>query len=94
MVKTGSLWLNQKPLKLLFILTLAFIISAPLILPQKAAAQTGGLYDKSFAWNYNGKYWTWNLSISQNLYDSYKSVPVYQSNCRWSSRLRFSHNNR
>ncbi len=77
MVKIGRLWFKQKPLKLLIFLTLAFILSVPIVLPQKAAAQTDGLYDKSFAWNYNGKYWTWNLSISQNLYDSYKSVPVY-----------------
>ncbi len=72
----GKLWLKQKPIKLLILITLAFIISAPIILPHQAAAQTDGTYDKSFAWNYNGKYWTWNLSIPQSLYDSYKTVPV------------------
>lgn len=76
MVKMGRLSLKQKPIKLLIILTLAIIISAPIVLPHQAAAQTNGTYEKSFAWNYNGKYWTWNLSIPQNLYDSYKAVPV------------------
>jgi hypothetical protein len=65
-----------KPCKLLLILTLLSIILVPIIFSQQVTAQTNGTYDKSFAWNYNGKYWTWNLSISQNLYDSYKSVPV------------------
>ncbi len=51
-------------------------MSAFIILPDKAAAQTDETYDKSFAWNYNGKYWTWNLSIPQSLYDTYKTVPV------------------
>jgi hypothetical protein len=76
MVKMGKLRLKQKLITLLIFLTLALIISAPIVLPHKAAAQTVGTYDKSFAWNYNGKYWTWNLSIPQNLYDSYKAVPV------------------
>jgi hypothetical protein len=76
MVKMGRLWLSYKQIKLLIILTLAFTILAPIVLPHQAAAQTNGIYDKSFAWNYNGKYWTWNLSIPQNLYDSYKAVPV------------------
>jgi hypothetical protein len=76
MVKMGRLLLSHKPIKLLIILTLAFTILASIVLPHQAAAQTNGIYDKSFAWNYNGKYWTWNLSIPQNLYDSYKAVPV------------------
>ena len=74
MVKMGKL--SIKPTKLLIILTLVSIILVPIIFSHQAAAQTNGTYDKSFAWNYNGKYWTWNLSIPQNLYDSYKSVPV------------------
>jgi hypothetical protein len=76
MVKMGRLWLKHKPIKLFIFIILALIISAPIVLPHKATAQTDGTYDKSFAWNYNGKYWTWNLSIPQNLYDSYKAVPV------------------
>jgi hypothetical protein len=76
MVKMGKIWLKQKPIKLLILITLALIISTPIILPHKAVAQTEGTYEKSFAWNYNGKYWTWNLSIPQSLYDSYKAVPV------------------
>ncbi len=76
MVKMGRLSLKQKPIRLLIILTLALIISAPIVLPHPAAAQTDGYYDKSFAWDYNGKHWTWNLTIPQDLYDAYKSVPV------------------
>jgi hypothetical protein len=67
---------KQKRTKLLVILTLAIIISVPIILPYKAAAQTDGYFNKSFAWDYNGKHWTWNLSIPQSLYEDYKSVPV------------------
>ncbi len=72
----GELSLKHKPIKLLIIVTLAFIISAPMILPHQAAAQTDGYYDKSFAWDYNGQHWTWNLSIPVDLYNAYKSVPV------------------
>ena len=74
MVKMDKLLI--KPPKLLIVLTLVSIILVPIIFSHQAAAQTNGMYDKSFAWNYNGKYWTWNLSIPQNLYDSYKAVPV------------------
>jgi hypothetical protein len=76
MIKMLRLWLKQKPIKLLILMTLAFILSAPIVLSHRAVAQTEGTYEKSFAWNYNGKYWTWNLSIPQSLYDSYKTVPV------------------
>lgn len=76
MVKMGRLLLKQKPVRLLIILTLALIITVPLVLSQTAIAQTNGNYDKSFAWDYKGKHWTWNLTIPQDLYDAYKSVPV------------------
>src|SRR5665647_965264 len=75
MVEMGKL--SIKPTKLLIILTLVSILLVPIIFSHQVAAQTNGTYDKSFAWNYNGKYWTWNLSIPQSLYDSYKAVPVY-----------------
>ena len=76
MVKMSSLSLKQKPIKLLIIITLALIISAPIILPRQVAAQNSEYYNKSFAWDYNGKHWTWNLSIPKDLYNAYKSVPV------------------
>ena len=76
MVKMGGLSLKHKPIRLLIIITLALIISAPIVLPHQAAAQTNGYYDKSFAWDYNGHHWTWNLSIPVDLYNAYKSVPV------------------
>jgi hypothetical protein len=71
-----KLSLKQKPVHLLIFVTLAFLISVPMVLPRQAAAQTDGYYNKSFAWDYNGKHWTWNLSIPQSLYDAYKEVPV------------------
>jgi hypothetical protein len=72
----GRLSIKQKPIRTLIIVALALIISSPIIFPQKAAAQTTQYYDKSFAWDYNGKHWTWNLSVPKDLYDVYKSVPV------------------
>jgi hypothetical protein len=75
MVKMGNLSLKQKPIRLLIIITLALIISAPIVLPHQVAAQTSGYYNRSFSWDYNGKHWDWNLSIPQNLYEAYKSVP-------------------
>jgi transglutaminase-like putative cysteine protease len=71
-----KLSLKQKPVHLLIIVTLAFLISVPMVLPRQAAAQTDGYYHKSFAWDYNGKHWTWNLTIPQSLYDAYREVPV------------------
>ncbi len=65
-----------KPLGLLVILSLVLIISLPIFLPrQVVAAQTGSNYDKVFAWDYDGKHWTWNLTIPTALYDAYNSVP-------------------
>ncbi len=72
----SGLSLKQKPIRLLVSIALALIISAPIVFPHQAAAQTNGYYDKSFAWDYNGKHWTWNLSIPVDLYNAYKSVPV------------------
>ena len=71
----SNLSLKQKSIRLLIIITLAFIISAPIVILQQAAAQTDGYYNKSFAWDYNGKHWTWNLSIPKELHDAYKAVP-------------------
>jgi hypothetical protein len=76
MVKMGGLSLKQKPIKLLISIMLALIISAPIVLPCQVSAQTDGNYNKSFAWDYNGQHWTWNLSIPVDLYNAYKSVPA------------------
>jgi hypothetical protein len=76
MVKMGKLSLKQKPIRFSIILLLALIICSPVVFSHQAAAQTNGYYNKSYAWDYNGKHWTWNLSIPQNLYDAYKAVPV------------------
>jgi hypothetical protein len=76
MVKMSRPTLKQKPIKLLIIITLALIVSTQIVLQPQVAAQTDGYYNKSFAWDYNGKHWTWNLTIPQNLYDAYREVPV------------------
>ena len=75
MVKMGKLSLKQRPIRLLIILILALIISAPIVFPHQVAAQTSGYYNRSFSWDYDGKHWDWNLSIPQNPYDAYKAVP-------------------
>jgi hypothetical protein len=71
--------LKQKQTKIAIIIMLALIICASLILPHQVAGQidqTEQYCNKSFAWDYNGNYWTWNLSIPMAVYDAYKSVPV------------------
>jgi hypothetical protein len=35
-----------------------------------------GTYEKQFHWSYRGSDWSFNMSIPQNIYDSYKDVPV------------------
>ncbi len=62
--------------------------------PVVAQTQTTENIDKSFAWDYDGRHWTWNLSIPKTLYDEYHSVPDCKANPRRTSRLRFPHNNR
>ncbi len=58
------------------ILALGLIVSSSLcMVPQRVAAQDQ-YYNKSFAWDYEGRHWTWNLSIPMALYDAYKAVPV------------------
>jgi heme/copper-type cytochrome/quinol oxidase subunit 2 len=78
MVKMNSCNNNCSPFKLLLTATLLMLIATPLLYIQPTLAQTSQTQyiEKSFAWDYNGKHWTWNLSIPQALYDAYKSVPV------------------
>jgi hypothetical protein len=76
MVKMGRLSLKHKPIRVTVILLLALIVCSPMMLIHPAAAQTGGYYNKSFSWDYNGKHWDWNLTIPQDLYNAYKAVPV------------------
>ncbi len=75
MVTMSRLSLKQKPSRLLIIVFLTLIISAPILLSHTVAAQADTYYDRSFSWDYNGKHWDWNLSIPQDLYNVYKSVP-------------------
>jgi hypothetical protein len=70
-----KLSLKQPPIRFLAIIGLVLIISMPIILSRPAAAQTAQYYEKSFAWNYDGNHWTWNLSIPVDLYAAYRAVP-------------------
>jgi hypothetical protein len=73
----SRLSLSRKPVKLLIISALVLTIAFPMFFSHQAAAQTNdGYYNKSFAWDYDGRHWTWNLSIPEALYDAYKAVPV------------------
>ncbi len=71
--------LSRKPVKLLIIFTLAFIVSLPLMCPfQVVTAQSpdqSQYYNTAFAWNYGGYQWNWNLSIPVTLYDAYIAIP-------------------
>ena len=93
MVKMGGLSLKQKPIKLVVTLFLALIVSASITFPLKVSAQNDGYYDKSYAWNYKGQYWTWNLSIPVDLYDAYVNGFPFITNSRWARRLRLLHHN-
>src|SRR4030067_3042534 len=72
----SRLSLNHKPVKLIIIFALSFMLSVPIILPRKVTAQNNEYYNITFAWDYDGNHWTWNLSIPKALYDAYKAVPV------------------
>jgi hypothetical protein len=52
------------------------LVSFPIFVSKGVEAQEVTSYEKSFAWDYDGKHWTWNLSIPVALYDAYKAVPV------------------
>jgi len=68
--------------KITIVLTLILLLSAlltPLFSPlQTVAAQSDDeYYHKVFEWYYDGRQWTWNLSIPKTLYQAYKEVPVF-----------------
>jgi len=75
--------LSRKPVKLLIIFTLAFIVCLPIICPfQAVTAQTpdqSQYYNIAFAWYYGGYHWNWNLSIPVALYDAYDATAVPDS---------------
>jgi hypothetical protein len=79
MVKMNPRSQKNRSLKLLIVLSLAFIITAPAIFARPVAAQTDPAnqsYDKNYVWDYDGRHWTWNISIPAALYEAYKEVPV------------------
>jgi len=65
-----------KPVKMAVIFALALFLAVPTALPIGVAAQTDEYYHKSFAWDYGGNHWKWNLSIPKALYETYKDVPI------------------
>jgi hypothetical protein len=70
---------KHRAFTILLIAALTFIISTPMFLVHPVAAQadqSSEFYQKCFAWDYDGKHWTWNLSIPTALYEAYKEVPV------------------
>jgi len=69
--------LKYKPLKLIIVFSIVLVLSTPILFVQPVVAQTQTTenIDKSFAWDYDGRHWTWNLSIPRALYDEYHSVP-------------------
>ena len=75
--------LTRKPVKLLIIFTLAFIVSLPIIHPfEVVTAQSSTqnqYYNTEFAWDYGGSHWDWNLSIPVALYDAYDNITVPDS---------------
>jgi hypothetical protein len=75
MVTMSRLSPKQKPINLLIIIFLTLIISAPILLSHTVAAQANTNYYRSFSWDYKGQHWDWNLSIPQDIYNAYKSVP-------------------
>jgi hypothetical protein len=79
----GRMLLSRKPVRLLIIFTLAFIVSLPIICPfQAVTAQTpdqSQYYNTAFTWDYGGYHWDWNLSIPAALYDAYDATAVPDS---------------
>jgi hypothetical protein len=70
----------KHPVKLLIILTFVCMITTSAFISYLATAQTTSdsqYYNKTFAWDYKGNHWTWNLSIPKTLYDTYKAIPDY-----------------
>ncbi len=72
----STLQLKRKYTKLFLIVTLTALIIMPAFFSKPAVAQTSQYYDKFFAWDYDGRHWTWNLSIPVALYEAYKEIPV------------------
>ena len=68
--------LKFRPIKVSIIIALAFIIVAPMVYAPPTAAQSTSYIEKSYAWDYDGRHWTWNLSIPTALYEEYKDVSV------------------
>ena len=75
----SKILLSRKPVKLLIIFTLAFIVSLPIICPfQVATAQSPNqsqYYNTEFAWDYGGLHWDWNMSIPVTLDNAYTAIP-------------------
>ncbi len=71
--------LNHKTISVLAVFLLLLGLVTPLFSSlQTVSAQSGDeYYHKVFEWYYDGRQWTWNLSIPKTLYQAYKDVPVF-----------------
>jgi hypothetical protein len=67
---------KSKHTKKLTLLLLTLTIIATTITPQTTTAQTDGYYHKNYTWYYGGQHWSWNLSIPEQLYNTYKAIPI------------------
>ena len=65
-----------KQTKTLALLLLTLSILATTITTQTTTAQTDGYYNKNYTWYYGGQNWSWNLSIPEQLYNTYKAIPT------------------
>jgi hypothetical protein len=73
----GCRSLRKVPFKVLFVLTVTFVVSFPVLFVQPSVAQSSdNYYSQSFEWDYDGRHWTWSLDIPKVLYDAYRGVPV------------------
>ena len=59
--------------KICLIFLVVIILSA--YYPSQVKAEDD-YYHRNFEWEYDGRQWTWNLSIPKSLYDTYRSVSV------------------
>ena len=67
---------NHKRAKLKTVILLTLTLSVAFIFSLEVATAQGDYYDKEFDWDYDGRHWTWSMSIPRALYEAYKEVPV------------------
>ncbi len=71
--------LNHKKTGFVTVILLILAMSMVQFFPLQAAfaQEESDYFHKVFEWDYDGRHWTWNLSIPKPLYEAYQNVPVY-----------------